>query len=139
MTIDFELHPQLATDCHQLGRLGEAQLLLNRNAAVPWLILVPEVAQQELLELPAERQAELLADCSRLGAFIKRRFGCPKLNFAALGNVVPQLHLHVIGRRSDDACWPAPVWGHLQASASYSAVEVERLRSALIDELELQP
>ena len=74
MSVEFELHPQLVADCHQLGRLGEARLLLNKNAAVPWLILVPEVAQQEWLELPSDRQTELLADCSRLGAFIKRRF-----------------------------------------------------------------
>ena len=95
----FELHPQLAADCHLLGQLGNAHLLLHRNASVPWFILVPEVAQEEFLELDTAVQAKLLADCSRLGAFIKRRFDCPKLNFGVIGNVVPQLHLHARGTK----------------------------------------
>ena len=96
MRTTFRLHRQLAEDCHLLGRLGEAHLLLHRNAAVPWFILVPEVQQEEFLELDDDTQAALLGCCSRLGAFIKRRFGCAKLNFATIGNLVPQLHLHIV-------------------------------------------
>jgi diadenosine tetraphosphate (Ap4A) HIT family hydrolase len=137
MSGDFLLHPQLAADCHHFGRLGDARLLLHRNAMLPWFILVPETDQQELLELPAKTQAALLADCSRLGAFVKSHFGCPKLNFGAIGNLVPQLHLHVIGRRPGDACWPAPVWGHLQRSEAYSENELDVLQARATAELGL--
>ncbi len=138
MNGNFQLHHQLAADCHVLGRLGKAHLLLHRNAAVPWFILVPEVEQEEFLELEAETQALLLNSCSGLGAFIKRRFGCHKLNFGAIGNVVPQLHLHVIGRSADDACWPAPVWGNLQGTTSYEPEDLAGLKSALAEDVGLK-
>ncbi len=138
MKPNFQLHRQLAEDCHVLGRLGNAHLLLHRNAAVPWFILVPEVEQEEFLELGAETQADLLSCCSSVGAFIKRRFGCQKLNFGAIGNVVSQLHLHVIGRGVNDACWPAPVWGNLQGEAGYQPDDLAGLKSELTEDLGLE-
>ena len=125
------LHPQLAADCHVLGVVANNALLLQRNAALPWFVLVPPTTALELHDLPSDLRARLDGAADRLARFVKRHFGCEKINVAALGNVVPQLHLHVIGRRRDDACWPRPVWGHLMASATYSAPALAELTVAL--------
>ena len=137
----FAIHPQLLADCHRLGALElgclRAQLLLQRNALLPWLILVPETAHSELLALPREQREALLDAAAELGRLLLDQFGCDKLNVAALGNVVPQLHLHLIARRAGDACWPKPVWGHLSGSAEYPAAQIDALRRGLVDRLGL--
>lgn len=115
------IHPQLAADCHTLGRLASGTLLLNRNASVPWFILVPDTERQDVLDLPADELAVVTADCARVSDFIKRELGCAKVNFAGLGNVVPQMHLHIIGRQETDPCWPNPVWGNLAAGPTYDS------------------
>ena len=107
---DFEIHPQLLADCHRLGRLEFCHVLLNRNAVLPWFILVPETAVTDLLDLPETERTAALHEAAIIGQWIKRHFGYGKINFAAIGNVVPQLHLHVVGRKPGDRCWPAPVW-----------------------------
>ena len=122
------LHPQLASDTHRLGATAIAQILLHRNAAVPWLILVPDTERCDFLELPAALRTALLEDCECLGRYLRTRRGAEKINFAAIGNLVPQLHLHVVGRRRDDACWPLPVWGNLTVAAAYSDAEVTEYR-----------
>ena len=106
------IHPQLQQDCHVLGRFSRCTVLLNRNAAFPWFILVPDTKLEDVLDLPAAELAEVSAECQRVSTFLKRELGFGKVNFAGLGNVVPQMHLHVIGRSIDDPCWPQPVWGH---------------------------
>ena len=103
------LHPQLAADCHVLGRIDGHTLLLQRNAALPWFVLVPPGS----------------------AGFVKRHHACDKINVAAIGNVVPQFHLHVVGRRRDDACWPLPVWGHLAPGGSWRDAELAALTAAL--------
>jgi diadenosine tetraphosphate (Ap4A) HIT family hydrolase len=110
---NFKVHPQLLADCHVLGTLDSGQLLLHRNAALPWFILVPETDCEDLLDLPDEARAQVMSDAKATADFIKAHFGLTKINVAALGNVVPQLHLHVIGRSHKDPCWPNPVWGNL--------------------------
>ena len=127
----FELHPQLAADCHRLGRYELCHLLLHRNAALPWFILVPETPLPDLLDLPAEERRLAVDEAAAVAAFVKDALGWPKINFAAIGNVVPQLHLHVIGRRPGDPCWPAPVWGRLDEGAAYPQAEVSALRARL--------
>jgi diadenosine tetraphosphate (Ap4A) HIT family hydrolase len=128
----FLLHPRLAADCHRLGWMSTAHLLLHRNAAIPWLILVPETAADNLLDLPRDQRDGVLADCERVAGFLRGPLACPKVNVAWIGNLVPQLHVHVIGRRPGDACWPDPVWGHLQTSARYSPAEVDRIRREIL-------
>lgn len=125
------LHPQLVADCHVLGGCHGHVLLLQRNAAVPWFILVPPTSALELHDLSPTLRASLEAAADRLARFVKAHFSCDKINVAALGNVVPQLHLHVIGRRRDDACWPRPVWGHLNETAEYSPAALASLLAAL--------
>ena len=127
----FALHPQLLADGHVLGRLPATHLLLHRNGAVPWFILVPETDQANLLDLPTAHRESVLADCTRVSDAL-RTLGYPKINVAWIGNLVPQLHIHVIGRRPGDACWPRPVWGHLVAERDYAEHEITALRAAIL-------
>ncbi|MBK6959794.1 MAG: HIT family protein [Gammaproteobacteria bacterium] len=124
----FVLHPQLAADSHSLGETATAHVLLHRNAVVPWLMLVPKTEHCDFLELPVALRAVLIDDCARLARYLRMRRGAEKINFAAIGNLVPQLHLHVVGRSLGDACWPLPVWGHLNVTAAYSEAEVAIIR-----------
>lgn len=128
---DFKLHPQLLADCHQLGRLPCAHLLLHRNAALHWFILVPEAACLDLTDLPPATRRGLLDDAAVVAAVLKGDLAYPRVNIGALGLVVPQLHLHVIGRREDDPCWPSPVWGKLPPGPVYGDGQLEKLRRAL--------
>jgi diadenosine tetraphosphate (Ap4A) HIT family hydrolase len=127
----FEIHPQLVTDCHRLGRFNVCHVLLNKNALLPWFILVPETDVTDLLDIPDEQRNAAINEAAVISQFVRRNLGYPKVNFAAIGNVVPQLHLHVVGRRPDDACWPAPVWGNLTEKATYSTSQLGRITELL--------
>ncbi len=129
----FTLHPQLAADCHLLGHTASGTLLLSRNASLHWFILVPDTDRPDLLDLPAAQLQQTLADSQALSSLLKDGLHYPKVNFAALGNVVPQLHLHIVGRRPDDACWPQPIWGNLPAAATWSEGEIDDIRTLLKD------
>ena len=127
----FILHPRLVEDCHILGRLGTSHLLLHRNASVPWFILVPETAVCELFELEAPARRALTEETDILADFVKDHFGCAKINVAAIGNLVAQLHVHVVGRSPGDSCWPRPVWGHLDTVASWPPERLADIAAAL--------
>lgn len=112
----FELHAQLARDCLPIGRFPLCRLLLMNDANYPWFVLVPErVGITEIYQLSAGDQAQLMRESSALASAIAHGFGAHKINIAALGNVVPQLHVHHIVRYRDDPAWPAPVWGRVAA------------------------
>jgi diadenosine tetraphosphate (Ap4A) HIT family hydrolase len=128
----FEIHPQLLADCHRLGQFDLCHVLLNKNALLPWFILVPQTDVSDLLELPDEHRNAAMNETALISQFIKRQLGYPKVNFAAIGNIVPQLHLHVVGRRPDDPCWPAPVWGNLPDGPEYTAVRVAEMTDLLV-------
>lgn len=128
----FELHPQLLLDCHHLGRLDLCDLLLHKNAAVPWFILVPETDMHDLLDLPEKLRTTAMNEAAAVADFVKKILHYPKTNFAAIGNVVPQLHLHVVGRKPGDPRWPAPVWGHLTDGPEYSATALTEITSLLV-------
>ncbi len=107
------IHPQLLTDCNLLGRLGLSWVLLMDDMRYPWFVLVPDTdGVTEWHELPVEQQQALLLECLQLAEPLKPVLGADKVNIAALGNVVPQLHVHVVFRCQDDPAWPGPVWGH---------------------------
>jgi diadenosine tetraphosphate (Ap4A) HIT family hydrolase len=129
---DWQLHPQLAKDCHLLGQLGSVHLLLHRNAALHWFILVPETDALDLLDLPPGPRESLLQNAAQVAEFLKTALNYSRVNVGALGLLVPQLHLHVVGRREDDPCWPQPVWGNLGGEARYSDHEILELRSRLL-------
>ena len=110
----FELHPQLKADTHFVGDLPLCRALLMDDANWPWVILVPRRPDvREVFELSDQDQVVLVRESSLLAANLSDMFKADKLNIAALGNQVPQLHLHHIVRHSYDPAWPKPVWGAL--------------------------
>jgi diadenosine tetraphosphate (Ap4A) HIT family hydrolase len=133
------IHQQLLTDCHYLGRLPSSDVLLHRNAAVPWFIVVPETRMDDVLDLPDEHRRAVLADCVAVSAFVKQVLGFDKVNFAGLGNVVPQMHLHIIGRHSGDPCWPQPVWGNLPDGGQYPTEQLREWQQGLVKMCDLVP
>lgn len=131
---DFELDPRLERDCLVLGSMNISMLLLMNNALVPWLILVPRTSNTEITELSAEEQASLLEEINILSAFIKNNFEIKKLNIASIGNIVSQLHVHVVGRHPSDFCWPGVVWG-VQDKKMYTKKQVNEIILALREQL----
>ncbi len=122
------LHPQLQADCHVLGDWPSGRLLLHRNATLHWFLLVPYTQHLDLLDLDTPLRERLFSDATRLHHYLKDTLAYPRVNVGALGLVVPQLHLHVIGRREDDPCWPAPVWGRLADGPVYGQDALEVLK-----------
>lgn len=108
----FELHSRLATDSYYLGDFTLSALLLSRDANYPWFILVPRREDiSEIYQLDDGDRRQLLGESCLLSRHLQQQFVADKLNVAALGNVVPQLHLHHIVRYHSDTAWPAPIWG----------------------------
>ena len=108
----WQLHPQLEADTHFVASLGLSELRLMDDAQYPWLILVPRVADAtELIDLDEAQQATLMREVALTSQALRSLLHPHKLNVAALGNMVSQLHVHVIARFRDDAAWPRPVWG----------------------------
>lgn len=113
----FELHPQLAADGLFLADWPLCRVLRMNDRTYPWLILVPRRANiREIIDLVDEDQQILMQEIARASAALKTLRRPRKINVAALGNMVPQLHVHVIGRDENDAAWPKPVWGVIPAS-----------------------
>ena len=113
----FRLDPNLERDCLKLGEFPLSLLLLHRDANYPWCILVPQrEAITELYQLAERDMSQFTAESRLLSRVMMELFGGDKLNVAALGNQVPQLHVHHIVRFRDDGAWPGPVWGALPAS-----------------------
>lgn len=122
----FELHPRLAEDTISLGHTGLCDIRLMNNSTWPWLLLVPmREGVREIYQLTELDQIRLLRDSSALGKGMMELFGGHKLNVAALGNMVPQLHVHHIVRYEGDVGWPGPVWG-VQPPVPYSPVAIKR-------------
>jgi diadenosine tetraphosphate (Ap4A) HIT family hydrolase len=124
----YSLHPQLSADTHPIANLGLCELRLMDDSNYPWLVLVPRVGDAiELTDLePAQRQA-LTDEIDRTCRLLTDAFQPFKLNVAALGNLVPQLHIHVIARFEQDPAWPAPVWGRIAAAPYAPEALVERV------------
>lgn len=112
----FDLNSKLAADTIFIADLKLSRLLLMNDANYLWLILVPrKPGLSELIDLTFEEQVELLGEINLLSRLLKSEFECDKLNIANLGNMVRQLHIHVIARRENDATFPKPVWGNAAA------------------------
>jgi len=136
---DWSLHPQLAQDTVPIGDLVLARVLLANDANFPWLILVPRrPGLIELIELEENAQVQLLSEVAAAARALKSITECDKLNIAALGNQVAQLHVHVIARRHSDAAWPKPVWGAAVPTA-YSPTIRDGLIGALRRALLIEP
>ena len=127
----FVLDERLQQDTVTLGDFPLCRLLLMNDASYPWFILVPRrEAVSELFQLDPADQQLLWREATALAEMLKDTFGADKMNVAALGNVVSQLHVHVIARRRDDAAWPAPVWG-FQPASPYSEAQLVAIRQKL--------
>ena len=110
---DFVLDPRLAADTAFIADGPLSQVRLMDDTRFPWLVLVPRVnGISEWLELDGGQQRLLLAEINQAGQLIRAQPGVEKLNIGALGNIVRQLHVHLVGRHDGDPAWPGPVWGH---------------------------
>jgi len=130
------LHPQLAVDTIPISKMQLCDVLLMKDANYPWLVLVPRrEGVREIHLLSAADQQRLMREISHVATRLEALTGAHKMNVAALGNIVPQLHVHIIARFEDDAAWPGPVWGVVPATpyedGALEAV-VEKLKRALI-------
>lgn len=130
----FSLDPQLANDCFVLAESDISLLLLMNNALVPWFILVPKTQETELHALNGALQSALLQEINLLASTVKRLFAVDKLNIATIGNVVQQLHVHIIGRRHTDYCWPNVVWGRPDREP-YTEIALAELVHKLLPQL----
>ena len=126
----FKLDTRLQNDCFQLDKLNNIHLLLMNNALIPWFILVPETDEIELCDLPEPQKQQAYKTIDELSLFVKSQFGIDKLNVAAIGNVVSQLHIHIVGRRKDDCCWPNVVWG-MKEKKAYQSDQIENIINKL--------
>jgi diadenosine tetraphosphate (Ap4A) HIT family hydrolase len=137
MPEEFAVDTRLASESHALGDLGVCRVLLFDDARFPWIVLVPKRAGLvEITDLPALERHELLDEITRTMDAMKKVTSAYKLNVAALGNSVRQLHVHVIARFRDDAAWPSPVWGRgerVPYTPDALADWTGKLRSALLD------
>ena len=133
--MSFELHPQLANDCIHVVDLELCRVLLMNESRYSWFILVPmRDGLRELMELNSDESANYWGESNTLQSFLKDVLKAEKLNVAALGNMVPQLHIHHIARFQHDAAWPAPVWGKFPPEP-YSAETIEQLKTQLLQYL----
>jgi len=141
---NFKLDSGLASDCFQLGYLNGQQqgqnvnslLLLLDNADYPWFVTVPiGVDVIDIDEVPEAHQLQMLTNVNVLSAFLKRHYKVDKINFASIGNIVHQLHFHLIARNEQDKLWPSVVWG-AKATKKYTANTVEKITKDLETEID---
>jgi diadenosine tetraphosphate (Ap4A) HIT family hydrolase len=129
--MSFKLHPQLEKDCIVLGRFELCQLLLMNDSQFPWFILVPQRADiQEIYQLTPAEQITLIQESSDLAEKLATIFNADKLNIAAIGNIVSQLHVHHVVRYRSDKAWAAPIWGKF-AAVPYTAQQLCELKAKL--------
>lgn len=133
----FRLDPRLQADTCAVASLPLCEIRLMNDARYAWLVLVPRrTGLVEITDLPDDEQAQLWQEVNRASAALRSIASCDKLNLGALGNIVRQLHVHVVARCEGDPAWPGPVWGHSPAQP-YAAAEresrCEALRHALAD------
>ncbi len=128
---NWSLHPQLEADTVAIGDLVLSRVLLSKDGNYPWLILVPRSPGAcEIVDLAEPAQTQLMSEIAVASRALKSVTACDKLNVAAIGNVVPQLHVHVVARRRDDPAWPKPIWGAV-APRTYDQAAMDRLVAAL--------
>lgn len=131
----FILHPQLANDCFELADFPLCKLLLCNDSAYPWFILVPKVNDiTDIYQLDWEQQQQLVNESSLLSELVMQVFVGDKMNVAALGNVVEQLHVHHVVRYKNDISWPKPIWGQ-QPLTPYTQLELAALKDKVLPKL----
>jgi diadenosine tetraphosphate (Ap4A) HIT family hydrolase len=127
----MQLHPRLEADCHRLGSLKSGILLLHKNASLPWFIFVPFTDAVALYQIEGEKRADIEREWNDLAAWVHKRYECKRVNVAAIGNLVPQLHLHIVARTESDPCWPGVVWGQDLPEASWQDGTLQDIKNSL--------
>lgn len=127
----FIVDPRLQQGSHFIKNFPLTQLWFKNCSDIPWFVLIPQVPNmRDMTDLSTEQQHQLLEEINSVGLFLKKELGASKLNVASLGNVVSQLHLHVIGRFENDAHWPHPVWGReLKEDAKKIEMWLKKIKS----------
>lgn len=124
----FKLNKQLNNDTHLLYDGEHFLILLHKNATIPWVIIVPKTEVTEIFDLPEETYLSLNSLTKQIAEYFNKEFATEKMNIAAIGNIVSQLHIHVIGRKVGDACWPDVVWGNEYEFKEYRNRQIEILK-----------
>ena len=125
----FTLHPTLAKDSILAAKVGPLQIRLVDDARFFWLLIVPETTATELHDLDKKTAKSLWKLVRRLGQELQVHCDADKINSAAIGNLVPQLHFHIVARHIDDAAWPQPIWGYGKAEPLAEATKAARIKS----------
>ena len=128
----FKLHERLENDTIELGEFDLCKVLLSNDSNYPWVILVPKKDDiKEIHDLTEDEQQTLMKEISRVSHFVKEEFDADKVNIGALGNLVPQLHIHVVARYKDDVSWPGPIWGKAEPIA-YTDEQISIVKKVFI-------
>ncbi len=134
----FQLHPQLKKDSIKIGCFSLSQLLLINDSQYPWFVLVPKrINLTEIYQLSEQEQILLQQESSFLASTLASCFKADKMNIAAIGNLVPQLHIHHIVRYKNDISWPAPVWGEYDA-VPYTEQQAKKIQIQVTDALAIK-
>ena len=134
---EFQVHPKLVEDCVYVGEGPLSRVLLMNDARYPWLILVPRIdGLRDLHDVPDEDRTTLFDEIDGASRVVQALVDADKVNVAALGNQVPQLHVHVIGRLVADAAWPGPVWG-VGESTPYETGKLETVSRNIKERMRL--
>jgi len=130
--MSFSLHPRLEAGSHDIGVIGGCHLLLKDNAIFPWFLLVPIVDEEleDLHQLEIEHYAQVMSSVRMVSEFVMEYFEPEKLNVGCIGNQVRQMHIHIVGRSSDDPAWPGTVWAHGEKQAYQAAAATNIVQSA---------
>lgn len=129
----FQVSKQLLRSAHYLGQVGRCHVLLKNNAHYGWFLIVPETEEEELFLLPKDLRDEILSYIDLLSEYTTKALGYSKINIGQIGNVVSQLHIHVVGRNAGDPAWPAPVWGH-HDKKEYDSEVILELQDKLLED-----
>lgn len=133
----FKLDERLANDTVELGKIGFTKVLLCKDSNYPWIILVPEIENAtEIHQLSTQQQTELMQTITFIAEKMEKNFDADKINVGALGNVVKQLHIHVVVRYQQDIAWPGPIWGK-HPMAQYDAQDLAFMATGLKQLLEI--
>ena len=128
-TVSFQINAQLAADSHALLKWKNCHLRLHKNASLPWIIIIPDTDEVEFCDLSVENQLTITHISGLISDYFKAKLNIEKINFAAIGNVVQQLHIHVVGRYATDPLWPDVVWGNPLPEASYCEADLAHWRA----------
>ncbi|MCW8994625.1 MAG: HIT family protein [Psychromonas sp.] len=126
----FQLDPRLANDCYQMAESADSIWLLLNNSHFPWFIIVPKTSLSELYQLEKAQQEQLQSEVNLISEFVDTHFDCDKLNVASIGNIVKQMHIHIIARTESDPCWPGVVWG-TNFKQTYETSKVQEIQTKL--------